>query len=264
VEVDELESRKQGLAGKVAVITGSGRGIGRGIALALAAQGCHIVVNYVRNRKEAEQTAAAIEALGVKVQVIRANLAQLEEATRLVEEAVDRLGTVDILVGNAASGVLKEATAVDARAWDWTMGINVRSILAAVQAAAPHMRRQGWGRIITISSIGSRRVFPEYSMVGMSKAALETLTRYLAVELAPHGITANCVSPGLVVTGALEHFPRRAEMLEHVTRNTPTGRLVTPEDVGHLVAWLCSEQAAMVVGQTIELDGGYSLIMLPQ
>lgn len=248
------------LTGKTAVITGGGRGIGRGIALALAQQGCNVAVNFVRKRDEAEQTAAAVTALGVQAAVIKANVGKEEEARFVIDEAARRLGSVDIFVGNAASGVIKPITEVDSKAWDWTLNINARSILWCVQAALPYMKQAGWGRIVTITSIGSRRVFPEYGVVGVSKAAIEAVTRYLAVELAPFHITANCISPGLVITGALDAFPRREEMVEYTLRNTPVGRLVTPEDVGALAAWLCSPAASMVVGQTIELDGGYSLL----
>jgi enoyl-[acyl-carrier protein] reductase III len=249
------------LEGKTAVITGSGRGIGRGIALALAARGCNIAVNFFRKREDAEQTAHEIEALGVKAAVIKANVAKEEEIRGLVDTAAQQLGGVDIFVGNAASGVLKPIDAIDAKAWDWTLNINARSILFGAQAAVPYMRRGGWGRIITITSIGSRRVFPEYGVVGVSKAAIEALTRYLAVELAPHNIIVNCISPGVVLTGALDFFPRRDAMVAHAEQHTPAGRLVTPADVGSVAAWLCTEDARMLVGQTIELDGGYSLLL---
>ncbi len=249
------------LSGKTAVITGSGRGIGRGIVLALAQRGCNVAVNYFRHREDAEQTAAEAEALGVKAAVIKANVAKEDEIRGLVDEAAGRLGGVDIFVGNAASGVIKPITDIDAKAWDWTLNINARSILFGAQAAVPYMRRQGWGRIITITSIGSRRVFPEYGVVGVSKAAIEAATRYLAVELARENIIANCISPGVVLTGALDFFPRRDAMIAHAEQHTPAGRLVTPEDVGNVTAWLCSEEARMIVGQTIELDGGYSLIL---
>lgn len=250
------------LQGKCALITGGGRGIGRGITLALAAQGCNVAVNYARNRKEAEATVAAAQALGVQAIALRANLARLDAAHNLVNDAVKALGGIDILVGNAASGVLKPMIDVEDKDWEWTININARSLLAAAQTAVPYMRQAGWGRIITISSPGSRRAFPDYGVVGVSKAALEALTRYLAVELAPFGITANCIAPGLVETEALEHFPMREVMLSHAKTHTPTGRLVTPEDVANLVAWLCSDAAAMLVGQTIELDGGYGLRMM--
>jgi enoyl-[acyl-carrier protein] reductase III len=248
------------LEGKTAVITGSGRGIGRGIALALAAQGCNIAVNYVRKREEAEQTAGEISALGVRAAVIKANVGKEEEVRQLVDEAAAELGSVDIFVGNAASGVLKPLSEIDAKAWDWTLNINARSILFGAQAAVPYMRQRGWGRILTVTSIGSRRVFPEYGVVGVSKAAIETVTRYLAVELAPANIICNCISPGVVVTGALDFFPRRDAMIAHAVKHTPAGRIATPEDVGAVAAWLCSDAAAMIVGQTIEVDGGYSLL----
>jgi enoyl-[acyl-carrier protein] reductase III len=167
---------------------------------------------------------------------------------------------VDIFVGNAASGVLRPVTEQQPKGWEWTMGINARSILFGVQAAASHMKAQGWGRVIGISSIGSRRVLPEYSVVGVSKAAIEALIRYLAVELAPHGIICNAVSPGVVETEALDFFPSRELILSEGLRRTPAGRFVTPEEVARIVTWLCTEDARMIVGQTIVVDGGYELI----
>lgn len=248
------------LQGKTAVITGSGRGIGRGIALALAQRGCNVAINYFRHREEAEETAAAAERLGVRAVVIKAHVGRDEEMEMLIVQSIAAFGGVDIFVGNAASGVLKPITEIDLKAWEWTVNINARSILVGVQAALPSMRARGWGRILTVSSIGSRRVFPEYGVVGMSKAAIEALTRYLAVELAPHNIVVNCISPGVVITGALDFFPRKDEMIAYAEANTPAGRLVTPEDVGEVAAWLCTDAARMIVGQTIEVDGGYSLL----
>lgn len=248
------------LQGRSAVITGGGRGIGRGIALALAQQGCNVAINYFRHREEAERTANDIEQLGVRAAVVKAHVGKEEEIQALIDESAAILGSVDIFVGNAASGVLQPITEIDLKAWEWTVNINARSILLGAQAAAPYMRKKGWGRILTVSSIGGRRVFPEYGVVGVSKAAIESLTRYLAVELAPFNITANCISPGLVLTGALEFFPRKDEMIAYAEAHTPAGRLVTPEDVGAVAAWLCSDAARMIVGQTIEVDGGYSLL----
>ena len=248
------------LAGKSAVITGIGRGVGRGIALGLAQRGCNVAINFFRNRESAEETAQMVRDLGVRAAVIKANIGVEEEVRRLVDQAAAELGGVDIFVGNAASGILKPAMEINAKAWDWTLNINARSILFGAQAAVPYMRQKGWGRIISVTSIGSRRVFPEYSVVGVSKAAIEAVTRYLAIELAPEGIIANCISPGVVLTGALDHFPRKDEMVAHAQQHTPAGRLVTPEDVGSLAACLCSDAAAMIVGQTIEIDGGYTLL----
>lgn len=249
------------LQGKVALVTGSSRGIGRGIALALAAEGCDVAVNFVRKRAEAEETARVIEALGVRAVVIKANVGEENEMRRLVDETAAALGSVDIFVGNAASGVQRPLMELETKAWDWTLDINARSILVGAQAAVPHMRRAGWGRIITVSSIGSRRVYTNYAAVGVSKAAIEALTRYLAVELAPEGILVNCLSPGIVITGALDHFPNKESMLGHALATTPAGRLCTPEDVGEVAAWLCARAPAVLVGQVLEMDGGYSLVV---
>ncbi len=248
------------LAGKSAVITGSGRGIGRGIALALAQRGCNIAVNYARHRQAAEETAAAIEKTGSRAVVVKANMAQEEDVQRLVETAAESFGGVDIFVGNAASGVLKPVLEITPKHWAWSLDVNARSILIGAQVAAPFMQQKGWGRVLSVTSIGSRRVLSEYSAVGVSKAAIETVTRYLAVELAPFGIIANCISPGVVLTDALDFFPSKAEIITNAEERTPAGRLVTPEDVGELAAWLCSDAAGMIVGQTIEIDGGYTLL----
>jgi enoyl-[acyl-carrier protein] reductase III len=140
------------------------------------------------------------------------------------------------------------------------MDINARSILRCAQYAVPLMKQAGWGRIITVSSQGSTRVIPNYGAVGLSKAVLESLTRYLAVELAPHNIIVNAISPGMVDTDALKHFPIDVERtLQAVAEQTPTGRLVTPAEVGHLAAFLCTPAAQMIVGQTLVQDGGISL-----
>jgi enoyl-[acyl-carrier protein] reductase III len=250
----------QNLAGKTAIITGSGRGIGRGIALALAQRGCQVTINYLRKREAAEETVAAIEQMGGKAIAVKANIANEEEIQRMVDETVATFGGVEIFVGNAASGVLRPIMELERRHWDWTMDINARSILIGAQATVPFMRRSGWGRILSVTSFGSRRVLPEYSVVGVSKAAIEAVTRYLAVELAPDNIIANCISPGVVLTGALDFFPSKTQIIEQATERTPARRLVTPEDVGELAAWLCSDAASMIVGQTIEIDGGYSLL----
>ena len=248
------------LSGKTAIITGSGRGIGRGIALALAARGCNVTINYMRKREAAEETAAAVEAAGGRAIAVKANMATEADIHRLVDETVSAFGGVDIFVANAASGVLRPVMELERRHWDWSMDVNARSVLIGAQATVPYMKQAGWGRILSITSFGSRRVLPEYSAVGVSKAAIEAVTRYLAVELAPFNIVANCISPGVVITGALDFFPSKTQIIEHATQRTPAPRLVTPEDVGELAAWLCSDAAAMIVGQTIEIDGGYSLL----
>ena len=248
------------LRGKTAVITGSGRGIGRAIALQLAGYGINVAVNYFRHKEQADQTAAEVEQAGARAVVVKAHVGEVEGVQRLVETAAEAFGGVDIFIGNAASGVLKPVVEQQLKGWEWTININARSILFGVQAAAPYMKQRGWGRVIGISSFGSRRVLPEYSVVGVSKAAIEALIRYLAVELAPYGIVCNAVSPGVVETEALNFFPSKDAIIAEGLRRTPAGRLVTPEEVAKLVAWLCTDDAKMIVGQTIVMDGGYELL----
>jgi enoyl-[acyl-carrier protein] reductase III len=248
------------LRGKTAVITGSGRGIGRAIALELASHGANVAVNYFRHKEQAEETAAAVQATGGVAVVVKAHVGEIAGVQRLVQTAAETFGGVDIFVGNAVSGVLKPVLQQELKGWDWTININTRSILFGAQAAAPYMMAKGWGRIIGITSIGSTRVLPEYSLVGISKAGIEAVIRYLAVELAPHGVICNAVSPGVVETEALNFFSSKDAILAEGRRRTPAGRFVTPEEVAKLVAWLCTDDAKMIVGQTITVDGGYSLL----
>jgi enoyl-[acyl-carrier protein] reductase III len=150
----------------------------------------------------------------------------------------------------------------EVRGWEWTQNINARALLLCAQRAAPLMAARGGGSIVSLSSLGSQRVLPDYVAVGVSKAAVETLTRYLAVELAPQNIVVNAVSGGIVETDALKHFPEGGEaMLSAGRSRTPAGRLVEPDDIAGVVSFLCSPAARMIRGQTIMVDGGYALMM---
>jgi enoyl-[acyl-carrier protein] reductase III len=173
-----------------------------------------------------------------------------------VLEEVGALGPLDALVHNAATGVIRPALETEDKHWDWTMNANARAFLQLARVAAPQMKPGA--SIVAISSLGAQRVLENYILVGTSKAALESLVRYLAVELAPRGIRVNAVSGGVVDTGALEHFPNRDEMLAAGSAN-PVGRLVEPGDIAGAVAFLCSPDAKMVCGQTLVVDGGFSL-----
>lgn len=248
------------LAGKVAVVTGGSRGIGRAITLELARSGADVVINYFRNPAPAQETAREVEALGRKTLLIKAHVGEPERVKELFQEVKETLGGVDILVNNAASGVQRPAMELETKHWDWTLDINARGPWLCAKEAAPMMAARGGGRIVNISSLGSHRVMSDYTSVGVSKAALEALTRYLAVELAPQGIRVNCVSGGLVETGALDHFENREEMIAVASQETPAGRMVAPDDIAKAVAFLCSDAAEMIVGQTIIVDGGMGLL----
>jgi len=245
------------LQGKVALVTGGGRGIGRAIALKLASQGADIIVNFFRRRSTAEQTAKDIEALGVKAEVIRANVGEPAKIDEMFDMIGNGFGRLDILINNAASGVGRPVTDIDVKAWEWTMDINARACLLCAQRAAKLMEGRG-GKIVNISSLGSFLVWPTYAIVGVSKAALEALTRYLAIELAPRDICVNAVAASAVETEALKFYFDEG-LNEDNMPVTPAGRRVTPEDVANVVAFLCSEEAFMIRGQTIIVDGGSSI-----
>jgi enoyl-[acyl-carrier protein] reductase III len=250
-------------AGKVALITGSSRGIGRAIALRLAGDGADIVVNYRKRETEARDTVAAIECLGVRAVSVQANMAEPAEIERLFATLGDTFGALDFLVCNAAAGM--QGTMLDAtvKAWDLAMNVNARSYLLCSQAAFPLLAARGGGRIIAVTArIATERAFPYYGTVAASKAAINTITAYLAVELGPYGISVNAISPGLVDTEALAYFRRGSELFERARAITPTCRATTVADVAEMATFLCSDSARQVNGQVLEVDGGYTRLFL--
>ncbi len=245
------------LRGKVGLVTGSSRGIGKAIALRLAENGVDLVVNYVRHRQDAEATARLIEEKGARCLVVKANVANDEDLQGMFALIKSEFGHLDFLISNAASGVLKPALELSSRHWNWAMEINARALLSLTQQAVPLM--SNGARIMAVSSMGAVRAVENYTAVGASKAALESLVRHLAVELGPMGINVNTISAGAVDTEALKKFPNREQILDGALQRTPMGRLTTPEDVADVALFLCSDLAAMIQGQTIVVDGGYSI-----
>ncbi|MFB4165970.1 enoyl-[acyl-carrier-protein] reductase FabL [Alteribacillus sp. JSM 102045] len=245
---------------KVALVTGSSRGIGKQIALKLAENGYHIVVNYARSKKAALETAEEIQSLGVKSLVVKANVGKTEKIKELFSTVDETFGRLDVFVNNAASGVLRPAMELEENHWDWTMNINSKALLFCAQEAAKLMEKNNGGKIVSLSSLGSQRYLKNYTAVGVSKAAVEALTRYLAVELAEKGIVVNAVSGGAVDTEALTHFPNREELLEEAKKRTPADRMVNVDDLVKGVMFLLSDDASMIRGQTIVIDGGISLL----
>jgi enoyl-[acyl-carrier protein] reductase III len=258
-----IMSTEMPFANKIALVTGSGRGIGRAIALRLAQGGADIIVNYVRNQAPAEETAAKIQAMGRRAVAVRANIGKPEDIDKLFDAVSSEFDGLDIFISNAASGFNRPAMEQKVTGWDFTLNVNARAFLFAAQRAVPLMEARGGGKMVSITSPGSTRVMPDYVAVGASKAALESLTRYLAVELAPKNISVNAVSPGMVETDALQFFSvmKESDVIPRTIANTPAGRLVTPEDVAGVVAFLCTPEAAMIRGQVIVIDGGYTLIV---
>ena len=245
--------------GAKVLVTGGSRGIGRAIALRFAEAGADVAINYLRNRKPAEETGAAVEARGGHALLLKGNIADVDTHDAFFDEIRRTFGRLDVLVSNAASGVIKPAMELTRRHWQWTMDINAAALLSLTQHTVDLMGEPG-GSVIAVSSLGAVRAIPNYTAVGASKAALESVVRHLAVELAPRHIRVNAVSAGVVDTDALKHFPNREQLIGESARRTPAGRLTEPEDVADAVVFLASPLAAMVVGQTIVVDGGYSVL----
>ena len=249
-------ARDPQLQGKIALVTGGSRGIGKAIALELAGRGADIAINYLRDHRSAREAQAEIESLGVRCLRIRAHLGDGAKIAELFSQIQEEFGRLDILINNAASGVQQPAADLQEKHWDWTMNINARAPWRCAVEASKLMI--DGGHVVNITSQGSQRVLPFYFSVGTSKAALEAVTRYLAVEMAPKGISVNAVSGGYVDTGALDHFPTKEEMLTS-GRRTLLGRMVSSQDVAKVVAFLCSKDAEMIRGQVLVVDGGVSL-----
>src|SRR5438105_3826419 len=235
-------------------VTGGSRGIGREIARRFAEEGAaRVAIGYLRNDSAAEQTAEELRGLGAEVVLVRGNV-----SSKRVAEQVEELGPLTALVHNAATGVIRPALETEEKHFEWTMAANARALLSLSQAAVPSM--EPGSSIVALSSLGAQRVLDNYVLVGASKAALEAIVRYLAVELAPRGIRVNAVSGGVVETEALDHFPNREQMLSWAQERTPAGRMVDPRDLADAVLFLCSPAAEMIRGQTVVVDGGFSLL----
>jgi enoyl-[acyl-carrier protein] reductase III len=242
---------------RVALITGGSRGIGRAITLRLAQAKSRLLVNYYQNRCAAEKTVEEAISCGAEAHIVQADLKEEAQIHAMFREVERLYGRLDLLVHNAASGVLRSTLDLTARQWDWVMDTNARSFLLCAREAAALMRHAGC--IISLSSLGSNRVVPQYAAIGASKAALESLTRYLAVELAPRGISVNVVAAGAVATEIWDLIPDGRELLERVRERTPSGRLLSAEELADIVCFLASSRARMIQGQVIVVDGGYSL-----
>ena len=252
-----LSNSSNDLSGKIALVTGGSRGIGKAIATEIGKRGATVIINYLKNHSAAQATVDELEAAGVTATRIKAHIGDEAAVESLVNKIEEEHGRLDILVNNAASGVMRPAAELSAKHWDWTMNINARGpwMLAV---AASRLMPEG-SRIVNLSSPGSTQVLPAYFAVGVSKAALEAVTRYLAVELGPKGIAVNTVSAGFVMTDAIDAFPDELGVKDIASRPTPAGRVIVPEDVAKVVAMMCGVDSEMIRGQVIMVDGGETL-----
>lgn len=246
------------LTTKVALITGGARGIGKATALKLARAGADIVIVYYSSAEEAEQVVLDIQALGRRAVAIKANVADEASVKELLSQVQQHFERLDILISNAASGVLKPALNMSTKHWRWCMETNALALNHLVRASQNLL--QPGGRVIALSSIGAQRAIPNYAFIGASKAALEALVRSLSIELAPKGITVNTVSAGVVDTDALKYFPNREQLLEEYQTHALADRPLSPDDVANAVYLLCMPEADMIRGHTLFVDAGYSIV----
>jgi enoyl-[acyl-carrier protein] reductase III len=246
------------LQGQTALVTGGARGIGRAICLRLARAGASVCINYYNSSDEAESLRASLAAEGVRALVVQANVADQDSVRELIAAFRQEFDHLDILVSNAASGVLRPALEMTTKHWRWCLETNALALNHLVREAKTLLRPGS--RVLALSSLGSRRAIPDYAFIGASKAALESLVRSLSLELAADGISVNTISAGAVDTDALKSFPDRERMLGEQQRRSLLGRALDPDDVAAVAYLLCLPEAAAIRGQTIVVDAGYSIV----
>ncbi len=255
---------EQKLAGKKALVTGAGTGIGREIALEFARQGADVVLHYYMEEEGARAATEEIKRLGRRAEALAADFNNLDEAVGLAQQAVDFLGGVDCLVNNAGITMNKPFLEVSREQFDTLFGVNVRSPFFLTQQVVRHMLEHGGGAICNLTSIHGLQGAPEHSVYAGTKGAIISSTRSLAVELAHHGIRVNAIAPGwITVENYYKAFPgfNEKEAAKTAWEKVPVARYGTPLDIARLAVFLCSKEAEFIVGQTIVADGGTSALM---
>lgn len=247
------------LEGKCALVTGAARGFGRAIAKRLAAEGASVIVNYRRSMSDAAEVVAEIEKAGGKAIAIRGDVGKEKSLDKMFDQITEQVGELDIVIANAAFGVPGNLLEATPHHWEVTMSASAWSLVAMTQRALPLMKK-GWGRVISITSDGGQKVIPGYGVVGPAKGALESLTRGLAYELARKGVLVNGILAGLADTKSSRSIPGANQVIQHASRHTPKGRIVNGDDIARVVAFLCSNEADMICGQFITVDGGRNIV----
>lgn len=245
------------LEGKVAVVTGGSGGIGEAICERLAQEGAKVVVNYRSHPDEAKETKEKVEKAGSEGYIVQADLSKVDQINNLVQESINHFGKIDILVNNAGLEKRADFWDITEEDYDLVLDVNLKAVFFATQAVVKHFREANIkGRIINISSVHEELPFPHFTSYCASKGGVKMITRNLAVELGPMGITINNVAPGAIATPINQDLLNNPEQLKKVTQNIPLGRLGEPEDVSGIVAFLASDEAKYITGSTFYVDGG--------
>jgi enoyl-[acyl-carrier protein] reductase III len=249
------------LTGRLALVTGASRGIGRACALRLAEAGADVIMNYVTSRTAADEVAREIQSKGRRTAVVKADISEQNDIVSMMEFVRDSFGKLDILVSNAATGGFRPLLATTARQFEAAMNANARALLFLMQSALPLMRRkEGRAKVIALTSHGSRLALPMYGLIGSTKAALESLARHLALELGDQGINVNLVQAGLVDTDSTRSAPGSEHLLElRKSRSLVGDRTLEAADVADVVLFLASPLSDLIQGQTIVVDGGAAI-----
>lgn len=248
------------MVGKVALVTGGSRGIGRGICLALAAEGAKVIVNYVQNERAAKEVVEAIEAEDGEAIAVQADVSDRLAVLNMVEATRARFGRIDILVNNAGIQIESPFLDMSEEVWDRVIDVNLKGIFLCSQAVARVMVKSGGGKIINITSLCGEQVWSRYASYTASKGGANMLTKAMAVELAPYGINVNGIAPGSVETDMLKQDLDQPGEIEATVQRTPSKRVGQPEDIARAAVFLCSTAADWMVGEIITIDGGYGLV----
>ncbi len=248
------------LTGKVALVTGSSRGIGRECALRLGDAGADVVVNYITSRSAAEETAERIAAFGRRVVVVKADVSEPDDVAAMMDFVRDTYGRLDILVSSAATGGFRPLLATTTRQFEVAMNTNVRALILLLQSALPLLERgEGRAKVVALSSHGSHLALPQYGLLGSTKAALESVVRHFALELGGRGINLNVVQAGLVETDSTRQLPNAEQVFARAQARSLAGRTLASRDIANAVLYLASPLSDMVQGHVLVVDGGSSI-----
>lgn len=245
-----------GLADRVALVTGGSRGIGKAVVTLLASYGAKVVVNYLRDERAAAETVAEAKEMGGDVVAIQADVSKLDEGDRLVKETVERFGRVDFLICNAGIWQGAAIESMPEELWDRTMDINLKGTWSVCRSAAPVMKKQGFGRIVIVSSTAGQRGEEFYSNYAASKGGQIAFTKSLSSELAPSGVNVNSVAPGWVITDMTSDVFSDDAAVASIGKTIPRGKVATPEEIAGPIVFLCSRWADNITGEILNVNGG--------